>query len=124
MALPPIETLDSFLDGDEQARGLVAAVFDVVDRLGEVEARVGKSQVAFGHRRVFASVWRPRRYLAGTAAPLVVTVYLPFRDPSPRWKEVVEPTDGHFTHHLELRDRSDVDDELAGALRRAWDAAA
>ena len=45
------------------------------------------------------------------------------RDHSPRWKQVVEPAPGRFTHHLELRSVDEVDDEVGGWLREAWEAA-
>lgn len=91
--------------------------------VGDAGIRVSRSQIAFCRRRVFAAVWRPGQYLRGTTAPLVLTVYLPVRDASPRWKEVVEPAPHRFTHHLELRHAADVDAEVGRWLRRAWDAA-
>jgi hypothetical protein len=35
----------------------------------------------------------------------------------------VEPAKGRFTHHLELREPDEVDEEVAGWLREAWEAA-
>ncbi|MBN1661408.1 MAG: hypothetical protein JXA93_23655 [Anaerolineae bacterium] len=86
--------------------------------------RVSKSQIAFRRRRSFAWVWRPGQYLKGEVAPLVLTLSLPQRDASPRWKEVVEPAPGKFTHHLELYDVVDVDDQVRRWLRYAWEGAA
>jgi hypothetical protein len=57
-------------------------------------------------------------------APLVLTLSLPYRDPSPRWKEIVEPSPGMFTHHLELWDLREVDAEVETWLRKAWEEAA
>jgi hypothetical protein len=54
---------------------------------------------------------------------LVLTVYLPYRDGSTRWKQVVEPAPGRFTHHLELVDPAEVDEEVTSWLRAAWEAA-
>jgi hypothetical protein len=48
-------------------------------------------------------------YLRREAAPLVLSVFLWRRDASPRWKSVVEPVSGRFTHHLELGAVSPVD---------------
>jgi hypothetical protein len=117
-------TVERFFGDDTAARALYERVREILERLGDAEVRVGRSQISFRRRRPFAAVWIPGRYLGGDAAPLVLTVYLPARDPSPRWKEVVEPAAGHFTHHLELRRPDDVDEEAAGWLRQAWDAAA
>ena len=47
---------------------------------------------------------------------------VPFSDTSPRWKQVVEPTQGHFTHHLELHGPDELDEEVRQWLRQAWKA--
>ena len=103
------------------------AIFDVlrvmIERLGGVTLRVSRSQVAFRRRTVFAWVWRPEQYLHRPAAPLVLTVGLRRRDPSPRWKQVVEPAPGRFTHHLELYSAADLDDEVRRWLLEAWEKA-
>jgi hypothetical protein len=52
--------------------------------------------------------------------PLVLSVSLRRRDGSPRWKKVVEPRPGHFTHHLELRSPKELDDEVPSRLSEAW----
>jgi hypothetical protein len=70
-----------------------------------------------------AWAWAPGQYLTGNTAPLVVTFDFPSRDPSPRWKEIVETGPSRFTHHLELRSKNDLDDEVRDWLRKAWDAA-
>jgi hypothetical protein len=62
----------------------------------------------------------PGTYLRGRHAPLVLTISLRRRDSSTRWKEIVEPTPGRFTHHLELRSATDVDDQVRSWLREAW----
>ncbi len=120
---PPISP-ERFFAKNPASYALYTAVRKEVDTIGDAGVRVGKSQVAFRHRVPFAAVWMPAQYLRGDTAPLVLTVYLPHRDPSPRWKEVVEPTTGRFTHHLELRQPDEVDGEVVGWLREAWQAAA
>jgi hypothetical protein len=44
-----------------------------------------------------------------------------FTNISPRWKEIVEPAPGRFTHHLELHSTADVDDEVQSWLQEAWE---
>ena len=116
-------TLDGFFEGFEPSRPLFEALRAQIESLGPVEIRVGKSQVAFARRRGFAWAWVPDRYLHGRHAPLVLSVSLPHRDASPRWKEVVEPAPGRFMHHLELGTLADVDEEVRGWLREAREAA-
>jgi hypothetical protein len=117
-------TVDEFFVDNTQARQLFAALHQVVEALGPVEIRVAKSQVAFRHERAFAWAWMPGTYLRGNHAPLVLTVGLRRRDPSPRWKQIVEPAPGRFTHHLELYAVSDIDDEVRAWLQEAWSEAA
>jgi hypothetical protein len=82
--------------------------------------RVTKSQVAFYRRRAFAWAWMPGKYVRGRVAPLVLTVALPFRDTSSRWKEIVEPRQGRFIHHLELRDPRQIDEDVREWVWIAW----
>lgn len=102
---------------------LFALVRHEVEAIGPAAVRATKSQIAFRRRRAFAWIWMPGQYLRGRGAPLVLSVSLPRRDESPRWKEVVEPAPGRFMHHLELYAPSDIDAEVCEWLRRAWDAA-
>lgn len=113
-------TLDDLLAGQPESRRIFDALHRAIDAIGPVEARVTKSQVAFRRRRAFAWAWMPGAYLRGPAAPLVLTVALRRRDRSPRWKEVVEPYPGRFTHHLELRSPAEIDDEVRAWLEEAW----
>ena len=117
-------TPDEFFAGKEPSKKLFDAVRREVESLGEVSMRVTKSQIAFRRQRAFAWVWTPGQYLKGAVAPLVLTVSLRERDKSPRWKEIVEPYPGRFTHHLELYDKAEIDGEVRGWLRAAWEAAA
>lgn len=114
-------SLDQFFAGFESSRPLFDGVRAAVEATGPTEMRVTKSQVAFSHGRAFAWAWTPERYLRGRLAPLVLSIGLPRRDTSVRWKEVVEPAPGRFIHHLEVRDIAEIDDEVRGWLREAWE---
>lgn len=113
-------TLEEFFAGQEEAWRLFQVVRERIARLGDADMKVTKSQVAFRRRRAFAWAWRPGQYRQGRGAPLVLSVSLPHRDPSPRWKEVIEPSPGRFMHHLELREPAAIDDQVEGWLREAW----
>lgn len=112
--------LEKFFAGHDQARVLFEAVSRVIDSIGEADMRVTNSQIAFSRRIGIAWVWMPAMYLRGKIAPLVLSVALPFRDASPRWKQIVLPHPGRYMHHLELRDVSEVDDEVRRWLQIAW----
>ena len=116
-------TLDEFFAGHADAWQLFEVLRSAIEDLGPVEMRITKSQVAFRRQKAFAWAWMPGAYLRGQHAPLVLTLSFRYRDSSPRWKEIVEPKPGRFTHHLELYSPADIDDEVRGWLRAAWTAA-
>lgn len=116
-------TLDEFFAGQDQSRHLFEAVSREVEAIGPAELRLSRSQIAFRRRKAFAWIWMPGQYLRRKAAPLVLSLSFPQRNTSPRWKEVVEPVPGRFMHHLELYATTDLDDEVRGWLRQAWDLA-
>ena len=105
------------------AREVYDALAGLVDDLGPATVRVTKSQVAFRRRRGFCWVWLPGMYLSRPTADVVVSVALPHEDRSPRWKERLLVGGRHWMHHLEVHDLADVDDEVAGWLAEAYDAA-
>lgn len=108
-------TIDEFFNGFEDSRPLFDALSTTANRDESVSLRVGKSQVAFWVKRPFLWVWIPGRYLKNRlTAPLVMTVVFRQRDPSPRWKEIVEARQGRFTHHLELFGVDDIDEAVSG----------
>jgi hypothetical protein len=113
-------TLEEFFLGFEESRLLFEEVRHAMDLVGPSDMRVTKSQVAFRRRKAFAWTWVPARYLRGKSAPLVLTLAFPHRDPSPRWKQIVEPRPMTFIHHLELYSAADLDDEVIHWLRGAW----
>jgi hypothetical protein len=115
------EALESFFEGRPEARRLFEAIERAILAIGPARIRVTKGQVAFSRHRGFAWAWMPDRWLRGPVPPLVLSIALPRRDRSPRWKQVVEPSPGRWMHHLELRGTTDVDDEVRACLKEAWD---
>jgi len=121
--LAPEITVDDYFAGHDEARVLFEVIREAVLEIGPTEVRATKSQVAFRRRLTFAWAWMPGLYLHGVVSPLVLTIDLRHRDTSERWKEIVEPRPGRFTHHLEVRTADDIDGEVLGWLREAWSAA-
>ena len=119
----PSVTLSAFFAGRPASRRIYLALRRLVDAVGPATIRVTKSQIAFRRARPFAWVWIPGRYLGGIRPPLVLSVALPARDRSRRWKQVVRPGSGPFVHHLELHIPTDLDRQVARWLARAWRAA-
>jgi hypothetical protein len=120
---PPLPTLDEFFGDQAESRTLFDALLGRINSIGQADYKVTKSQIAFRRKRQFAWVWIPGKYLRGKTAPLVLSISFPARDPSPRWKDIVEPAPGRFMHHLEFNDLSDIDYEVTRWLRSAWEQA-
>ena len=116
-------TTERFFKDDAQGYAIYQAVERMARTVGPLEVRVSKSQVAFRRRRGFAYLWRPGMYVK-SSVPLVLSLPLPRNAPSPRFKQIVQPSPGIWMHHLELRDSSDLDAEVFGWLREAYEAAA
>jgi hypothetical protein len=119
MSVPQI-TLDEFFCAYPASRPIFDALQEMLAATGPCEMRITKSQVSFRRRKAFAWAWIPARYLHGETAPLVLSLSLPGRDPSPRWKEVVEPYPGRLMHHLELFTLEALDEEVRTWLTTAW----
>lgn len=115
-------TIEDFFEGSAQGLVLFRAVAALVAAIGPSEVRVTRSQVAFRRRRGFASVWRPGRYIRSDV-PVVLSIALPREIASPRFKQVVHPSPGTWMHHFELRDATQLNDEVCGWLVEAWHAA-
>ena len=113
--------VDDFFDGYPLSRQIFDHLAAMICEICPAQVRVSKSQVSFRDSKAFAWVWIPARYLRGRVAPLVLTLVFHRRDISPRWKEIVEPSPGNYTHHLELNSIEDVDNQVRGWLQAAWD---
>lgn len=91
--------------------------------LEDVSIRVQKTQITFSHKRVFACVsflpvkkaaQRPPHYL-------VITFGLGHPVTHPRIAAAVEPYPNRWTHHVMLSSVEELDDELMGWVREAWE---
>lgn len=112
----------SLFAGHDDALAILERMLELVDALGPVELRVGRSQIAFRRRRGFAYLWRPAQYPAH-GAPAVLSIALPRPDSSARWKEVAHPSTKVWMHHLELSGPGDLDAEVVAWLSEARAAA-
>ncbi|UUR09357.1 DUF5655 domain-containing protein [Sphingomonas glaciei] len=117
-------TAEDLLSGHPEALALHKKVEAAIMSIVPAKVVVLKSQVGFYRHHPFAATWRPGQYLSGETAPLILSVYLRHRDTSLRWKEIIEPGPGRFTHHLELRLLADIDLFVRARLAEAWKEAA
>lgn len=122
--MPALEIGDvPLFDGFPAGRAVLDAVAATVGDLDGVTTRVSRTQVAFRRRRGFAYVWRPGQHLR-SGVPAVLSIALPRKIASSRVKEVAHPSPHVWMHHLEMHRPDQVDDEVAGWLTEAWEAAA
>lgn len=108
--------------GQTFALAVVDRVERIVESLGDVTVRTTKTQVAFRRRRGFAYLWPP--VFPGRGVDVVLSIALGRHDRSPRFKQVAHPAPRIWMHHLEIRDLSDLDDEVESWLREAFENAA
>lgn len=113
-----------FFAGHPEGLARFEEVRSILGDVGPVEVRVSRSQVALRRRRGFAYLWLPGRWLSRPSAEVVLSIALPERLGSPRFKEVVNPRPGIWMHHLELRPGVPLDDEVATWLLAGYEAAA
>ena len=88
----------------------------------DASVKVQKSQISFYHRHLFAAASLPLRRRKGwPKQALLVTLGLPYRLDSPRVAVAVEPYPGRWTHHVLVSEPGQIDGELLGWLREAYD---
>lgn len=117
---------EEFFEGVPFGAEAVQWVASTLDSFGVIDVAVTRSQVAFRHAmpgartRTVASLWRPGQYLSHPRAEMVLSVPLSAPTPSPRWKEIAHPSPTTWMHHLEVRELSDLDVQVADWLREAF----
>jgi hypothetical protein len=114
-------TPDEVFADSPEGRRIYGRLVDLLSDL-DVDVRATRSQVALRHRLGFGYLWYPGRYVR-SHVPAVLSLALPERLESPRFKQVGSPSPGMWMHHLELSGPDDLDDEVLGWLRAAYDAA-
>ena len=112
-----------FFDGHPAELALYEALFRRMDgAFPEGTVKVQKSQISFYGRHLFAAASLPvRRRKDWPKICLVVTVGLSYRLDSPRVAAASEPYPGRWTHHVLVTEADQIDEELMGWLREAWD---
>jgi len=103
---------EEFFEGFPESRQIYDHLMVLVKSIGMVSVRVTKSQIALCRTRLFAWVWIPEKHLHRKAAPLVLSLSFRQQDPSPRWKQIVEPVHGKFMHHLEIFFPGEIDEQV------------
>lgn len=121
MKIPEFYEADllAFFDGRPDGLALYQRLFQMLDAaFPEASAKVQKSQISFYGTHLFAMASLPKRK---KDPGIVVTFGLGRREPSPRIGVAAEPYPGRWTHHVTVTRDEELDGELLGWLREAWD---
>lgn len=112
-----------FFEGKLQERELYEALFTRMEQaFPDALVKVQKSQISFYHKHLFAAVSLPlRRRKNWPELCIVVTIGLARPLESPRAAVKVEPYPGRWTNHVLLAQKEEIDEELLGWLREAYD---
>ncbi len=114
-------SVDGFFAGFPDSFNIFNRLSPKIESLDGVTRAAQKSQISFRRKKLFAAVWVPEKELGQKMAPLVLSLFTRSRLRSERFKQVVEPAPGRFTHHVELWSVQDVDDDVQSLLRSAWE---
>lgn len=112
-----------FFDGKPMEHALYHALFrQMAAAFPDASLKVQKSQISFYGRRLFAAASLPvRRRKDWPKQCLLLTFGLSYPKASPRIAVVTEPYPNRWTHHVVLSEDGQIDNELMGWLREAWD---
>ncbi len=88
----------------------------------DASVKVQKSQISFYGRHLFGAASPPvRRKKDWPEHCIVVTIGLSYQLESPRVAVAVEPYPNRWTHHILISEAGQIDDELLGWLREAYE---
>lgn len=113
-----------FFDGNPGALSLYEAFEEKVLRaVGPVHIKTGKTQITFSNRHIFScvSMMRLRKKKELPPAYIVVTFGLERRETSPRVAAAAEPYPNRWTHHVLIERPEELDEELMGWVKEAYD---
>ena len=107
-----------FFEGKPEALALYQCLLRrMEERFPEAAVRVQKTQISFYGRHLFAMVSLPRRR---KEQGILVSLGLPQRLESLRIAAAVEPYPGRWTHHIPVKEPTQIDDELLDWMQEAW----
>ncbi len=118
------DDLIRFFARDPQMLPVYRALEDrlLLDVAGEVRIRVQKTQITFSNRYNFACASLPiRRKREWPRHCLMVTFGLEHRLEHPRIAVATEPYPNRWTHHVLVERPEEIDGELMGWIREAYD---
>ena len=124
MKTPGDWTVEGLFSGWPAAFKLFLAVRKYIESIGPVRVEAAKTQVSFGTRTKFAWVWLPQMWINRQPEnSITLTFDAARRIEHERIKQAVEPRPGRWTHHVVMEEEPDLDENVRGWLREAYDLA-
>lgn len=117
------EILYFFLN-DREALPLYIRFEEKIDaKFKGVTRKVSKTQISFSNRHVFtiASFLKAVKAKDRPKPFLTITFGLGYQKESPRIAAATEAYPNRWTHHVVIGNRDEIDDELMGWIREAYD---
>jgi predicted transport protein len=115
----PATLVESMLKGREPIRPILTRLASFIEELGgDVKVEPRQTYVAFSRARQFALL-QP-----STATRLDVGIVLPDAEETQRLRPAGSFGSGRISHRVSLAHEDEIDDELTGWLRAAYDVAA
>lgn len=95
----------------------------ITESYPSVNIKVQKTQITFSNRRVFACVsfMRPLKKSELPSSYFVITLGLPYPLDSGRAAVKTEPYPGRWTTHIIISSQEELNDELYGWVRQAYE---
>ncbi len=93
----------------------------LVEKYGDTQVKVSKTQISFRNKHIFAMVSLPLRRIKDTSKVyMLVSFGLSYRLDSSRIFQAVEPYPNRWTHHVLIEHSEDVDAKLMEWLDDAY----
>lgn len=85
----------------------------LVEKYGDTQVKVSKTQISFRNKHIFAMVSLPLRRIKNAPKDyMLVSFGLSYRLDSPRIFQAVEPYPNRWTHHVLIAHSEDIDAQL------------
>jgi hypothetical protein len=111
-----------FFNKAPEAFPLFETVYNFIsNEFDDIKIKAQKTQITFSNRYGFAFISLPKRKIKSPAdVSITLTLGLNRKVESPRVYYASEPYPGRWTHHIIVKDESEIDSEIKEWIREAY----
>lgn len=121
MKYPGKWTVEQLFVGRSKPLALFMHIQKFIISLGAVTMEPMKTQISFGAKRKFAWVWLPQLWTSMRPENSVTLTFdLSKQVKDKKIAEAVKTRPGHWTHHVIIERKSDLDQDVKGWIRKAY----